>query len=88
MLKLAFNVAYMEAAQNCAGVKIDTVMLDEALNGLDADLKVKAYNLVEYLGTIYSSVIVIEHSEEFKTLFPTVFKVSKEGSRSQVEQVV
>lgn len=87
MLKLAFNVAYMEAAQDCAGVHVDTIMLDEALNGLDADLKVKAYGLVEHLAERHASVMVIEHSEEFKQMFPRTFLITKEASQSAVSEV-
>ncbi len=84
MLKLAFNVAYMEAAQDCAGVHIDTVMMDEALHGLDPGLKVGAYNLIEHLAERHSTVMVIEHSEEFKTSFPRVYSVTNAGARSNI----
>lgn len=86
LLKLSFAIAYMKAAENMAGVKLTTLMLDEALNGLDAALKVRAFNLLQSLESEYTTVLCIDHSEELKQLFPNKFYVSKAGAYSQISQ--
>jgi DNA repair exonuclease SbcCD ATPase subunit len=87
MLRLAFSVGYMQQAQNVAGVKISTLMLDEALNGLDDGLKLRAMSLIETLAQEYETVLLIEHSEAVKSQFESAFMVTKEGAYSTVERV-
>ena len=82
MLKLAFTTSLMEAAANNAGVHFDTLFLDEALNGLDEGLKVKAFGLLEQLSLKHSSVLVIDHCEEFKNLFNNRYDVTIESDIS------
>lgn len=82
MLKLAFNLALMKRAEDVAGVKFNAVMLDEALNGLDANLKGKAFNLLQSLENDYETVLLIDHHEEFKSLFTNQFHVVKENGYS------
>src|SRR6185503_7725173 len=53
MLKLAFNLSIMSLAENKAGIKFPTLMLDEPLNGLSEDLKVRAFSLFESLTKSY-----------------------------------
>lgn len=84
LLKLAFMLAYMKAAENRAGVKFENLMLDEALNGLDASLKVKAFTMLQSLEDEYSSILVIDHAEEFKQMFETQYLVEKRGAYSYV----
>lgn len=85
MLKLAFSIAYMRAAENTAGVKFKTIMLDETMNGLDADLKVKAFALLQDLEKSYESILLIDHAEEFKQLFSNKFVVTKTGAYSSIQ---
>lgn len=82
MLKLAFNLSLMKRAEDVAGVKFSTIMLDEALNGLDASLKSKAYNLLQTLENDYETVLLIDHHEEFKNLFTNQYHVVKESGYS------
>jgi ABC-type uncharacterized transport system ATPase subunit len=72
----------MEAVANHHNIKPQQLFLDEALDGLSEEFKVKAYGLLEALSLNYSSVFVVEHSLELKTRFPTVFSVTltNEGS--------
>ncbi len=88
MLKLAFNLSLMRAAEEEAGVKFGLVMLDEALNGLDDGLKVKAFALLQQMETEYESVLLIDHCEEFKGLFASRFRVDKANGHSQVESSI
>lgn len=85
MLKLAFNLCLMKRAEDVAGVKFNTVMLDEVLNGLDADLKTKAFNMLQSLESEYDSILLIDHFPEFKNLFTNQYLVSKENGYSVVQ---
>ncbi len=85
MLKLAFSLSLMEAAQDKAGVSFGALMLDEPMNGLDGDLKAKAFGLLQELSTKYGTVLVVEHSEELKSMFDTKFVVAKENGRSTID---
>jgi DNA repair exonuclease SbcCD ATPase subunit len=87
LLKLAFSIAYMRAAENTAGIKFSTLMLDEAFNGLDSSLKAKAFPLLQSLDEEYSSILVIDHSDELKQLFYKQFLVTKSGAYSQIESL-
>lgn len=82
MLKIAFNLASMKRVEDVAGVKFGAVMLDEALNGLDASLKGKAFKLLQTLQDDYETVLLIDHHEEFKSLFHNQYHVVKENGYS------
>lgn len=84
MLKLAFSVGYMKAAENTAGIKFETLMIDEGMNGLDATLKLRAFALLQSLQESYSSILLIDHEESFKQMFSKVFYVEKTGAYSEV----
>ena len=75
MLKLCFGVSVMRQASNHSGVNLTQVWFDEALDGLDDTLKLKAYKLLEALALQYESVFVVEHSTELKAVFPNSIKV-------------
>lgn len=82
MLKLAFSLSLMRAAQDKAGVSFDMIMLDEPFNGLSDALKVKAFGLLQQLESEYSSVLVIDHSSELKTQFDKSVLVDKSSGHS------
>lgn len=87
ILKLSFAVAVMQASANAAGIHAETLFLDEALDGLDTDFKIKAHRLFEELATKHASVFVIDHSPEFQNMFERKFHVSLTGDVSHlVEQ--
>lgn len=86
MLKLAFSVSVMECAQNACSIKFYMLMLDEALNGLDDSLKVKAFTLLQQLENNYESVLVIDHSTELKQNFQNVFNIIKDGNYSRIDK--
>lgn len=86
MLKLAFSVGYMKAAENTAGIKFETLMIDEGMNGLDATLKLRAFALLQSLQESYSSILLIDHEESFKQMFSKVFYVEKTGAYSEVRE--
>lgn len=82
MLKLSFGLSLMKAAQNKAGVAINCLMLDEPLNGLPEDLKVKAFGLFEQLTGEFETILVIDHSEAFKACFTNAYYVDKCNGKS------
>lgn len=87
MLKLAFNLSVMEAAQNKASTSTNLIMLDEPLNGLDESLKVKAFGLLQEVSKKHETVLVIEHSTELKQMFSKTFLVEKEGGSSSIHEL-
>jgi DNA repair exonuclease SbcCD ATPase subunit len=82
LLKLTFAASVMKEASNNSGTHFDTIFLDESVDGLDADLKVKAYNLFSELELDHTTVMVIDHSLELKSLFNNEYEVTltEEGS--------
>lgn len=84
MLKLSFGLSLMQAAQNKAGVALNCLMLDEPLNGLPEDLKVKAFGLFEELIGLYETILVIDHSEVFKNCFSSSYFVDKVNGQSML----
>jgi DNA repair exonuclease SbcCD ATPase subunit len=86
LLKLCFSVAVMKATAAACGQHFDALFLDEALDGLDATLKVKAFALFETLAQEHSSVFLIDHALEFQELFTNRFHVTIIGEYSQIER--
>lgn len=86
MLKLAFSLSLMRAAQNKAGVSFNIVMLDEAMNGLSDDLKVKAFGLLQELANEYETVFCIDHSEQLNLHFSKKYEVTKVNGQSSIHE--
>ncbi len=84
MAKLTFGTSYMAAAANKAGVHFPVLFFDEALDGLDAGLKVKAFRLFEDLEKEHESVLVVDHEEHLKSMFGRQYRVTLEGDESVV----
>lgn len=86
-LKVAFSIALLESAQNKAGRKFDVVMFDEALNGMDNGLKMKAFGVFQELAQEHATVLLIDHSEELKSSFDVQFHVEMTGASSEISLV-
>jgi len=84
LLKLCFVVSIMEAAANKSGVHFAQLFFDESLDGLDTDLKIKAYKLFEELESNHESIFMIDHCTEFKSLFSRRYAVTLQGDESTV----
>lgn len=84
LLKLCFSVSVMEAAERNLGINVQNVFMDEPLDGLDSDFKVKSFALFQEISTKKSSVLVIDHNDELKNLFDTKFKVKLSSDTSEV----
>lgn len=85
ILKLCFTVAVMKASANRAGIHFDNLYFDEPTDGCDAEFKVKSFKLFEELALSHSSVLVVDHSTEFKELFTNRYKVSLVNDVSVIE---
>lgn len=85
LLKLCFTVGVMDIAANTAGIHFDQLFFDEALDGLDSTLKVKAFSLFEKLSQTHGSVFVIEHSPEFQEMCTNKWKVTLKGELSELD---
>ncbi len=84
LLRLCFCVAIMEASANKSGVHHDNLWFDEALDGLDSELKVKAFALFEELATNHSSVLLIDHCVDFQNLFNKRYHVEMQDDASEI----
>lgn len=82
ILKLSFVVAIMQLAANEAGVHFSSLFFDEALDGLDNTMKLKALNLFEELCLSHESVFLIDHTENLKESIPNQITVELIEDRS------
>lgn len=87
LLKLCFAVSVMKAASNTAGVHFENLFFDESLDGLDANLKVKAFSLFQELDKEHESILLIDHATEFQEMFDRRFKVRMNSDISEIEEV-
>jgi DNA repair exonuclease SbcCD ATPase subunit len=85
LLKLCFGVSVMKLAANNTGVQFQQLWFDEALDGLDAELKVKAYSLFTALGTEHDNVFLIDHETALHALADQRYHITLENGYSQVE---
>lgn len=86
LLKLCFGVSMMKCAANHAGIKFHQLFFDEALDGLDEQMKGRAFRLLEELSLEYESVFCVEHSEGLKNLFHNRHTVILVKGESQIEK--
>lgn len=86
LLKLCFATSIMKAAANSSGIYFNELFFDEALDGLDVSLKVKAFDLFADLAKDHGSVFLIDHAVEFQELFSSKWKVKLlSGEESTLE---
>lgn len=85
LLKLCFGVAMMKAASDKSGIHPNVLFFDEALDGLDADLKIKSFGLFQSLEIDYESIFLIDHQTELKTMFNRQFEVTLIGDKSIIK---
>lgn len=86
LLDLSFSVSAMEIIANHHGLDFSTIFFDEVLTGLDGNLKVKAYRLLEHLSTKHENVFCVEHNETFKSLFTRQYNVELVNGNSQIKE--
>lgn len=86
LLKLCFGLAVMQAVQNHHGIRMDQIFLDEALDGMDELLKVKAYHMLLTIAQWYDSIFVVDHSAELKALVGNQYHVQLINGESVIEK--
>lgn len=86
MLKLCFGVSVMQVASERSGIDFKTLFFDEALDGMDTDMKVKAYSLFESIAKADKDVFVIDHNEEFRNMFSNHIEVKAKNGISWIEE--
>lgn len=87
VLKLTFGIAVMYAVSNKSGIQFNSIFLDESLDGMSDELKLKSYRLFSSLALDYSSVFFIDHSSELKALAEKTFKISINNGESSIEEI-
>lgn len=86
LLKLCFGIAVMKHVSNFSGVRTNVAFLDEALEGLDEVLKVKAFSLLKELSLDYDALLVVDHSPGLKQMFTSSIEVSLVNGVSTIEE--
>lgn len=86
LLKLTFGVAVMRSVQNYNNVKFSAIFLDEVFDGLDEQLKLKGFGLLEQLGLEYESVFAIDHNDAVKSMFTKRYEVALVDGKSQIDE--
>lgn len=85
LLTLCFVTSMMSAAANKASTHFDNLWFDESLDGLDSDLKLKSFSLLESLALDHQSIFVIDHDPGLQNCFSKKYKVTMDGDTSQIE---
>ncbi len=88
ILKLSFAIACIKAISNRRSIKSEQLFFDEAFDGLDETLKIKSFSLLEELLFDYTSVFVVEHSAELKTMFSSRYEVSNTEGYREVRKLL
>ncbi len=86
ILKLCFAVSVMQAVQNHHGIKCDQLFFDEATDGLDDSMRVKAADLLSTLVQSYNSIFLVDHSEAVKAVINNKYHVELINGQSVVEK--
>lgn len=86
LLKLSFGVAVMKTIANHHALSFNAIFMDEFADGLDENLKIKAFRLLEQLATEHESVFAIDHSEALKSMFTRRYNVTMENGYSQLSE--
>lgn len=84
ILKLCFGIAAQEKASQEHGLRFNTVFFDEALDGMDDSMKIKAYRLFESLE--HENIFIVDHSEAFKSLFSNQISVRLSNGFSNLDE--
>lgn len=80
ILKLCFSRSVMDAVSERSGVLFKDLFFDEALDGLDTELKVKAFSLFENISA--DTIVLIDHAPEFQNMFTNRVAVTLDNDRS------
>ncbi len=85
LVKLAFSVSVMKAVSDRAGVQFNCLFFDEALDGMDTELKLKAFGLFQELAKGRDAILTVDHSEALKSLFDNTVEIELIAGESVVK---
>lgn len=86
LLKLCFSVSVMKIVANRIGQHFNTLLFDESLDGLDTELKIKAFALFQELSKSHQSILVIDHCNELKEMFDKRYEVELINDHSVIHE--
>ena len=75
----------MKVSANSAGIQFENLFFDESLDGLDDELKTKAFDLFSELEKDHSSILMIDHAPSFQNLFQNKYKITIDSDISAIE---
>lgn len=81
---LAINLALSDITAKTLGKSFSILMLDEIFTGLDSAGKSQTMRLLKELEPRFETIFVIDHTEEFKSLFTNNIMVTKKGGISSI----
>lgn len=84
LLKLSFGMAVMQAVASHNSVKFNQITIDEGLDGLDDNMKLKAVNMLNSLVNEYDSIFLVEHSETVKAMIENKIEVQLINGHSEI----
>lgn len=76
----------MKAIQNHHSIRIDSLYFDEATDGLDEQMKLKALRMLETLTLNYTSIYLVEHSEALKNMVSNRYEVTLTNGESHIAE--
>lgn len=86
LLKLCFSVATMRQLEEYNGVHLNALFFDEALDGMDFELKTRALKLFDQLALVHDTVFVVQHAEELKPMVSNHLAVTYDSNGSSFEK--
>lgn len=84
-IDIAINLALQDLVSSRNNKKLNIMFLDEVMDTLDESGVSNVMELIKDISAGKSSVFVISHNEEIKSMFTNVIKVTKEDGCSTVE---
>lgn len=81
---LAINLALSDITSKTLGKTVSILMLDEIFTGLDNAGKSQTMKLLKELEPRFETIFVIDHTEEFKSLFTNNIMIRKKGGVSLI----
>lgn len=84
LLKLCLGLAIMRVSTDVSGLSFNLAFIDEALDGLDEDFKLKAFRMLE-AESRYDAIFLVDHSESLKVLANNQMHVRLVNGTSKVE---
>lgn len=82
---IAIDLALMDMVASREGTSLDVLMIDEVLDGLDAEGKQRMFRLLDHLREVRSTILVISHDDDIKEHFERQWVVRKQDKASTLE---